>query len=624
MADLEEVGWKQSSNLREYVREMGRTFDTLRWVWTHLMDADAKNAARWMFAFKVMKIMIALVTIAFLNPLVSALADESAHAYVIVGSIFATLSVQALCGLRERISWERMWGAIRGNMDMVLSRLFFDKGVAQYRDSKSFLSPSNMHTARSRVWSVTEMLAFHGLDVLINIVVTFIVTWLYSPMAGGVAFVMITTSMFIVAKLNQRMSTKIGELEEGFRREDRYRDDVWELAERVVQSGKAQDEIRSIGSRMRGLLVKDFKVWVSYSYKATGRTLINNALLAVALLVVSWQVLHQLIPADVIVPVFVWLLGLVGQMGMIAHIERHLAWSLPAARAMIDTLEQPTTVPRAESPVEVNPSGPLAIDFKNVSFQYPGASAPVLRGINLSINAGDSVALVGMSGAGKSTLGDLMMRAMDPDDGSLMVRGVNGREHDLRELDLDGYYSITGHIPQDPKVFNRTVRENALYQVLDADRGEYSDERVLEVLKMVGLDDTHRFEKGLDTPIGKRGTQLSGGERQRLLIASVLLLSLRFVVIDEATSALDAKTELKVQDAIDKMIGSGTTSVVIAHRLCTLRKCNRVVVLRPLTELADGESQIEYDGTFEGAMKHSPTFREFAQLQQQLLTGSVN
>ena len=209
------------------------------------------------------------------------------------------------------------------------------------------------------------------------------------------------------------------------------------------------------------------------------------------------------------------------------------------------------------------------IRFSNLTFSYPGHDKQVLRGINLYLKQGTTLALVGASGAGKSTLADLLPRFYDPDSGFIEIDGV-----DLKKFDVKSFRQRLGIVSQDTFLFTASVRENLIYGRPEATEAEIKDamERANAAEFILSLPD------GLETMIGDRGVMLSGGQRQRLAIARALLQDPDILILDEATSALDTISERLVQKAIDELSKDRTT-LVIAHRLSTVQNADQIAVL---------------------------------------------
>ncbi|HAP81445.1 MAG TPA: lipid ABC transporter permease/ATP-binding protein, partial [Enterobacteriaceae bacterium] len=210
------------------------------------------------------------------------------------------------------------------------------------------------------------------------------------------------------------------------------------------------------------------------------------------------------------------------------------------------------------------------VDFRNVTFTYPGRDTPALRDINLHIPEGKTVALVGRSGSGKSTIAGLITRFYDIDEGQILLDG-----HDLREYTLTSLRNQVALVSQNVHLFNDTVANNIAY----ARTQEYSREEIEKAAKMAyATDFINKMDNGFDTIIGENGVMLSGGQRQRIAIARALLRDSPILILDEATSALDTESERAIQAALDEL-QKNRTSLVIAHRLSTIEKADEIVVI---------------------------------------------
>ncbi|MCX5694204.1 MAG: ABC transporter ATP-binding protein [Candidatus Omnitrophica bacterium] len=208
-----------------------------------------------------------------------------------------------------------------------------------------------------------------------------------------------------------------------------------------------------------------------------------------------------------------------------------------------------------------------SIKFSNICFSY--ADAQILKGVNLDIEYGQMLAIVGPSGSGKSTLVDLIPRFYDPQSGEILIDGVNIREFSLKSL-----RSQIGIVNQETMLFNDTIRSNIAYGKPNA-----SFAQIEEAAKRAHAHDfILNCPQGYDTIIGDRGVMISGGERQRIAIARALLKDAPILILDEATSQLDSTSERIVQEALDRLV-TGRTVFMIAHRLSTVRNANRIVVL---------------------------------------------
>jgi ABC-type multidrug transport system fused ATPase/permease subunit len=226
--------------------------------------------------------------------------------------------------------------------------------------------------------------------------------------------------------------------------------------------------------------------------------------------------------------------------------------------------------PRLTSPADAPPlpAGGGRVELRDVSFAYEGAE-PVLRDIDLTVEAGRTVAIVGATGAGKTTLVNLIPRLYDPTSGAVLVDGV-----DLREVDLPSLRREIALVSDDAFLFSASLRENVAYARPDA-----TDEEVADAARRAGLAEVvAELPDGYDTRVGERGLTLSGGQRQRVAIARALLAQPRILILDDATSSVDATTESKIKEALREVM-EGRTTFVIAHRLSTLALADEIVVL---------------------------------------------
>ena len=315
----------------------------------------------------------------------------------------------------------------------------------------------------------------------------------------------------------------------------------------------------------------------------------------------AWHVLHrQLTVGELLV-----FLGYVGAIykpleqlsGTVSSLQEQFVGLRSVAR--LASLQPEVRDP--EQPIEIGRlSGRLAFD--RVSFSYPKRSG-TLREVSFEVEAGSRVAVVGPTGAGKTTLVWLLSRFYDPDDGRILVDGVDVRR--LRLADLRAGLSV---VLQEPLLFAGTIAENIRYGRLDA-----TDAEVAAAAVAANADDfIRRLPAGYGTVLGERGARLSGGERQRLAIARAFLREAPILVLDEPTSSIDSRTESVILDALDRL-SEGRTTFAIAHRLSTIRRSDCILVL--------DKGQLVETGTHEELLRREGLYRQLWEVQTGALGG---
>jgi ATP-binding cassette subfamily B protein len=284
-------------------------------------------------------------------------------------------------------------------------------------------------------------------------------------------------------------------------------------------------------------------------------------------------------------------------LGMLVMPLRSLGmWVGQAQRAtasgerIFQVLDEPEEVADRPGAVEL-PPGDGEIRFEDVSFSYL-EGRPVLEGLDLALDAGTTLALIGHTGSGKTTLASLVPRFYDVGSGRVLVDGV-----DVRDVTLTSLRREIGVIPQDPFLFSTTVRENIAFG-----RPEMTDAEVERVARLAQAHEfVERLPQGYETVIGERGITLSGGQRQRVAIARALALDPRILILDDATASVDATTEAQIRAGLREVM-RGRTTLIIAHRLSTIALADEIVVL--------DNGRVAARGTHEELLEESAVYRE--------------
>ena len=297
---------------------------------------------------------------------------------------------------------------------------------------------------------------------------------------------------------------------------------------------------------------------------------------------------------------FLLMTGLVaGSIGGIANIFGDLQRGFGAIEEVMDLIvreREGVDLAETEAPRRTESHG-LAVRFEGVGFHYPNRSdVQVLNGIDLDIQAGETLALVGGSGAGKSTLASLITAFRAPTGGTLEVDGTPIGDHDLTAL-----RRRMALVPQEVILFGGTIEENIRYGRPDASETEVR-RAAADALALPFIEE---FPEGFATLVGERGVQLSGGQRQRIALARAFLRDPELLLLDEATSALDAASEKAIQDALERLM-KDRTSLVIAHRLSTVRSADRIAVMEGgrIVEIGDHDTLMASGGRYRELVEH--------------------
>jgi ATP-binding cassette subfamily B protein/subfamily B ATP-binding cassette protein MsbA len=369
---------------------------------------------------------------------------------------------------------------------------------------------------------------------------------------------------------------------------------------RIVRAfGRQRRESARFVNQMHLMSRQEMHVWGASRFIEAVWDLLTPTASGLLLLYGGVQVLNGgLTPGDLMM-FLVYLAMLLEPIAVLATSATDFQSNLAAFDRILDVFSEPRELSDSKSRWAASPDlfrGPIR--FEGVSFRYPRTDVNVLCDVNLQIEPGERVALVGRSGAGKTTLCNLVARFYDPTEGRISLSGV-----DLRDVHVETYRRYLGIVEQDVFLFDGAVADNIAYAVREATLDEI--ERAARVAN--AHEFIEKLPNGYETHIGERGVRLSGGQRQRIAIARAVLADPKIFILDEATSNLDTESERLIQESLAALM-HGRTCIVIAHRLSTVRNADRILVME--------SGRIVEIGSHAELMRGSSLYREMVELQE--------
>ncbi len=446
------------------------------------------------------------------------------------------------------------------------------------------------------VETLSNQLFVNLLQIVLNVIIALCVTVSRSMIVFGFFILTIPVATAIIVLFRKKIRRKNAE----FRSEiEETSADVMEMVERVPVSRahalEAWEKQRMTG-RLYEVAKKGYSLDITQSFMGSISWMTFQIFQVCCLAFTGYMAFRNVIPIGDVVMYQNYFGSIINQVSAIITLIPILAKGLESLQSIGDILLHPDIEENEGKEKMEDVKG--AFTFENVSFMYADGDRNILDGLDLTVQAGETVALVGESGAGKSTVLNLAVGFNLPTGGVVKIDGK-----DITELDLRSYREHISMVPQSSVLFTGSLRENITFGLPPV-----SEERLKEVLDAANLTDlVDSLPCGVDSHISEHGSNLSGGQRQRIAIARALIRDPKVILLDEATSALDSISERKIQEALERLM-KGRTTLVVAHRLSTIQNADRIAVI-------EGGKCVEI-GDYATLMAKKGAFYQLKQLQQ--------
>lgn len=506
----------------------------------------------------------------------------------------------------RRVVRNRYQGTIRRNLSAAFQRLFLQKSMGEHLQEGTYLTAEHIRKGEDNGLQMEDTMLFEGYGVLFELGITLVFLVFLSPVVGVMVLGILGFNAVYNLLLTQKILEGMMPLEQRWRKLDSFVEERISKVVHVKSHAQEENTLHRFLGEFNQLFADDDRFWRGFFRRQVTRDG-ANVVLWLGMVGVGLVLVHQsAIDVGAFLTILLWTQSVLDKIWRLVETETRMSRLMPSVKLSLDALEKPPAI--IDDPDALTIGDVTAIEFRGVSFTYPGRPDHVLRDISFTIRRGDRIAVVGESGAGKSTLVMLFQRYFDPQAGSILIDGVP-----LRRLKLRPWRRLIGLVPQRVELLDGTVGDNIAFGVPDRALDSATLNHVAEQCQVLRFGS--RLQAGLDTMIGEDGVQLSGGERQRIAWAIAMVKDPALLIVDEGTSHLDALTEEDLVANLDQFC-PGRITLVIAHRLATLKKCTKFLVLRRVDDCPTDQPQLEaVANSFEECRRASPTFRAMLEKQ---------
>jgi len=496
----------------------------------------------------------------------------------------------------------------------------FKFSIGQHENQNSGIKKSVIDRGQTALVNFGYNLIYEVIPIFLQLLVTIIGLLIVAPIFGII--ILIGTSIFIWISIysNLVIGEDLKKTQDLYVESDKQQSEFLRNASLVKINAKEKKISEEYNYSYEKINKLSKKVWLTFAAFVQKRNFVADITKFIILLTGVYLVYSGVYTPGFLMVLYTWSFRVFDRMGYLTSIHRRITQQYESIKNYFILMGIETDIKEKDNPIIIRDIKGK-IEFKNVYFRYSSREEfdedgileikkeknreHILKGINLTIKAGQRVAIVGHSGAGKSTLINLLVRAYDPQKGKILIDG-----NDLKDLSLRNYRSKIGIVPQDVSLFDNTLRYNILFGTNE----NIEDIQLRESLEMARIDGfLDNLENGVDTYVGEKGIKLSGGERQRVGIARALIKSPSILIFDEATSSLDVENEAMIRESIKKA-SQGRTTIIIAHRLSTIKDADKIIVL--------GKGRVVGEGTHNYLLKNCEEYKKMINIQTVIVGGS--
>jgi len=474
----------------------------------------------------------------------------------------------------------------------------FSFSIGQHENQNSGIKKSIIDRGQNALTELAFSLIYEVFPMILQVAVTTIALIIIAPPLGLIILLGIFIYFYASFYSSRIFGKDFRNLQEMHVEAEKKQSEFLRNASLVKINANETEVIIDYDKKIEQVNNFGKKVWMRFIRFFQIRSTISDTTRIIVLLVGIYLVYQKIYTPGFLVIILSWSTSAFDRIVRAGYLQRRVTELYAMIKIYFDLLNMEPDIKEKENPIILEKIKGN-IEYQKVFFKYPSREEPsevtnnlkiskfkseehTLKNVNISIKAGEKVAIVGHSGAGKSSLVQLLLRAYDPFKGKITIDG-----YDLKDLSLKKYRDFLGVVPQDVSLFDNTLR----YNILFGSKKEVNTEQLNKAIKMAGIDlFLNNLENGLETMLGERGVKLSGGERQRVGIARALVKNPAILVFDEATSSLDVENESLIQKSIEKA-SQGRTTIIIAHRLSTIKNADKIIVLDKGRVIGEGKHE---------------------------------